>query len=299
MALDVLIPHYRDLDGFTASLNSIVEQTWSGDIRLVVVDDGSPENEFLALRRHLDKQPLPFHLERNDANRGRPYTRNRLLDCIDSDYVAWQDAGDLWYPEKIARQFEHISRLRFAGENIDNVWITCDYDWRRDGGRCYLVEQIVSGDQLRSLILGEELRAYLWTILAPANTMRAVGWFDEELPRLQDLDFFIRFIRAGGRIETPPKRKALCLYEKSDVGRSAREIRRCNRRIFEKNQTSYEKYGREFLATARFNAETLSARYAKNNGNTLSRFYYLSKALLAHPSRAANLARSWVAQFAG
>ena len=118
MALDVLIPHYRDLDGFTASLNSIVEQTWSGDIRLVVVDDGSPENEFLALRRHLDKQPLPFHLERNDANRGRPYTRNRLLDCIDSDYVAWQDAGDLWYPEKIARQFEHISRLRFASERL-------------------------------------------------------------------------------------------------------------------------------------------------------------------------------------
>ena len=160
MALDVLIPHYRDLDGFTASLNSIIEQTWSGDIRLVVVDDGSPEKEFLALQKRLEEQPLPFHLERNDVNRGRPFTRNRLLDCIDNEYVAWQDAGDLWYPEKIARQFEHINRLRFAGENTDNVWITCDYDWRRDGGRCYLVEQDVTGDQLRSLILGEALRAH-------------------------------------------------------------------------------------------------------------------------------------------
>ena len=34
---------------------------------------------------------------------------------VEGDYVAWIDAGDVWYPSKLERQFEHLSRLRFAG----------------------------------------------------------------------------------------------------------------------------------------------------------------------------------------
>jgi glycosyltransferase involved in cell wall biosynthesis len=297
LSLDVLIPHYSDPDGFALSLASIAEQTWAGDIRIVVVDDGSPPKEFRAVRAMLDSQQLPFVVERNPANRGRPYTRNRLLDRIDSEYVAWLDAGDIWYPEKLDRQFEHINRLRFAGEDINRIWITCDYDWQREGGKRYIVEQVVAGDQLKELFLGERLRAYLWTLLAPASTFHAVGQFDERLPRLQDLDYFIRFVRAGGTIANLPARGPLCLYQKSDLGRSASEIRRCNRNIFEKHRTSFEQYGREFVSTARCNAERLSARYAKHNGNTLGRIYYISRAFAANPRLALGLTRRWAAQF--
>lgn len=296
MSLDVLIPHHRDAPGLALSLASIRQQTWTGDIRIVLVDDGSPMKEFRAARALLEDQPFPFVIERNPENRGRPYTRNRLLDSIDSDYVAWLDAGDVWYPEKLARQFEHIHRLRFSGEDLTRTWVTCDYDWQREGGRRYVVTQETEGDQLRELFLGQKLRAYLWTLLAPAGTFRAVGRFDEQLPRLQDLDYFIRFVRAGGIIANLPHRGALCLYQKSDIGRSAQEIRRCNTRIFAKHRTSFERYGREFTATARCNAERLSARYAKHNGDTLGRIYYISKAFAARPGFIFGLAFSRVAR---
>lgn len=298
MSLDVLIPHYSDVKGLAQTLASIGGQTWTGDIRIVVVDDGSPAKEFRAVKALMDKQPLPFLLDRNPENRGRPYTRNRLLGSIDNDYAAWLDAGDVWYPDKIAVQFEHINRLRFTGEDLSRIWITCDYDWQWDGGRSYQVKQDVEGDQLKELILGQKLRCYLWTLLAPAKTFLAVGPFDEQLPRLQDVDYFIRFVRSGGIITTPPYGKALCRYHKSDLGRSAREIRWCNQKIFEKYQTSFEQYGRPFLSTVRYNAETLSARYAKNNGDTLGRMYYIARAFLASPQLALALTRRWVAQFA-
>jgi GT2 family glycosyltransferase len=137
----------------------------------------------------------------------------------------------------------------------------------------------------------------LWTLLARASSFREVGPFDEQLPRLQDVDYFVRFIRAGGTLVTPPYAGALCRYHKSDLGRSAHEIRQCNKSIFEKNRTSLEQYGREFVSTVRYNAETLSARYAKNNRNTLGRAYYIARAFGADPKRASGLTRQWVANF--
>ena len=297
MSLDVLIPHYRDLNGLGETLASIGNQTWTGDIRIVVVDDGSSTKEFRAVQALVDNQPLPFLLERNPENRGRPYTRNRLLDSIDNEYAAWLDAGDIWYPDKLALQFEHINRLRFEGADLSRIWVTCNYDWQREGGRCYQVKQEVEADQLRELFLGQRLRCYLWTLLAPASTFHAIGPFDEQLPRLQDVDYFIRFVRAGGIITKPPYDKALCRYHKSDLGRSAHEIRRCNRMIFEKYRSDFERYGSSFLSTIRYNAETLSARYAKNNGDTWARMYYIARAFVAHPQAAFALTRRWVAQF--
>lgn len=299
MSLDILVPHFRDPSGLALALDSIVGQTWTGDIRIVIVDDGSPADEFHAVQALAAAQEFPVHLERNPENRGRPYTRNRLLDSIDGDYVAWLDAGDVWYPEKLARQFEQINRLRLEGQDIGRVWITCNYDWKWEGRRSRLTRQDVKGEPLKDLMLGQKLRAYLWTLMGPAATFRAVGRFDERLPRLQDLDYFIRFIRGGGVLSAPPRREALCCYHKSDLGRNAREIRRCNRRIFEKYRTSFEGHGRDFLSNIRYNAETLSARYAKNNGDGLTRAYYLSRALMADPTRTLGLARRWFAQGGG
>ena len=154
----------------------------------------------------------------------------------------------------------------------------------------------MAGDQLRELMLGEQLRAYLWTLLGTADAFNAVGRFDEKLPRLQDLDYFIRFVRGGGAITIPPLREPLCRYHKSDIGRNAAEIRQCNRLIFEKYRSSLQKYGSDFVSVVHYNAETLSARFAKHNHDNMTRSYYLSRAFLANPKLTLTLAGSWLRQ---
>jgi len=98
--LDVLIPHYNDVAGIAISLNCVARQTWPEPIRVVIADDGSNAGTVRALEELIEKCPFEVHLTRNPINRGRAYTRNVLLDSIDSPYVAWLDAGDAWVSDK-------------------------------------------------------------------------------------------------------------------------------------------------------------------------------------------------------
>lgn len=296
--VDVLLPHYMDLEGLASSLESVKAQTFAGEVRVVVVDDGSPMSVYDEVRQLVAGCGLDVALLRNENNRGRPYTRNRLVEAAEAPYLAWLDAGDTWYPEKLALQFEHLRVLELEGADVAGTWVTCDYDWRWTGQAAKLVEQVISGDQLRALLLGKQLRAYLWSLLCPTRTFKELGAFDEQLPRLQDLDVFVRFVAAGGRLDKPrlATARALCVYEKSDVGRNAAEIRACNERIFAKHAPLYRRYGADFVRETQVNAELLSARFARNNRDQRRFAYFMARAAMRDPLRALRVVASKIAR---
>ncbi|MCB1500793.1 MAG: glycosyltransferase family 2 protein [Bauldia sp.] len=281
--LDILIPHYNDIDGLELTLRSIAAQTWRGETRIVIVDDGSAPDSARAAREIGEAFSQPVTFIANARNRGRPYTRNVLLDAIDSPYVAWLDAGDEWYAEKLALQFEGLARAEAEGAK-DPLWMSCHYHWKWTDNQAYRRKlQRTDLDQIRALLVGTDLRAYLWTLLARAETFRNVGWFDERLPRLQDLDYFVRFVLKGGRITEPGHPEALCIYHKTDLGRSADQIRQCNAYIFDKYRVLYNRYGSKFRRTRIYHMEMHSARFAANNADHRLANDYMWKAARARP----------------
>ncbi len=286
--LDILIPHYRDPEGLAASLKSIAEQTWQGEMRVVVIDDGSPDGDYAQVEkicsdfRHFYAAPLV--LDRNPQNLGRPKTRNRLLGHAYARYVAWLDAGDIWYPDKLAIQFEHLLRLRFAGKDVNVIWVSCHYDWHQSGqAKPRMIQQETAGDQIQSLLVGTKLRAYLWTLLGTAEAFRIAGRFDENLPRLQDLDYFLNFVRAGGQIEVPPSRSAQCCYFKSDIGRNAREIHACYDLILRKHRPVILRYPAAVRSELGYKVKRLSERFARSNGEYLRAASYFGQAVVTSP----------------
>ncbi|HET7717207.1 MAG TPA: glycosyltransferase family 2 protein [Bauldia sp.] len=279
--LDILIPHFNDVHGLDVALKSIAAQTWRGDLRVVIVDDGSTRDALHGARLLAESFAHPVTFIENGRNRGRPYTRNVLLDSVDSPYLAWLDAGDEWFPEKLAAQFDALAK---AESEDAFLWMTCHYHWQwRETGTVRVKLQKTDQDQLKALLIGTDLRAYLWTILAPARTFADVGWFDERLPRLQDLDYFLRFVLKGGRILEPGGEDALCVYHKTDLGRSADQIRECNAYIFDKYRVLYNRYGTRFLKTRLFHMEMHSARFAANNEDYPKANRYMWRAARAKP----------------
>ncbi|MDW9633607.1 glycosyltransferase family 2 protein [Sinorhizobium meliloti] len=282
-AVDILIPHYNDPEGLALSLRSITEQTWGGETRIVIADDGSCSDVRKTLNALAEQAGCKLELIFNNSNRGRPYTRNVLLDAINSPYVAWLDAGDEWYPDKLAHQMAEIELIGAAQPDRLH-WVTCNYDWAWVGGKRKKVTQRTEQDQLKGLLMGSSLRAYLWTILGSAAGFKSIGWFDERLPRLQDLDFFIRFVLHGGVIKSPQTNAPLAIYHKSDIGRNADEIRRCNAYLFDKHRVAYNRYGENFKRMRLFRMEMLAARFAQSNNERRVVRQYFVRACRTHPS---------------
>lgn len=280
--LDILIPHYNDPEGLALSLRSISRQTWHGERRIVIADDGSRPDLRKAVTAIAEHSETKIDIIFNEVNRGRPYARNVLLDAVESPYVAWLDAGDEWYPNKLETQFDHVELIESAHMKKP-FWVTCNYDWAWAGRKKKRNAQRTDQDQVKGLLVGSTLRAYLWTVLGPASSFKDIGWFDERLSRLQDLDYFLRFVTHGGELKNVQYDGPLCVYHKSDVGRDADEIRACNAYIYDKHRVLFNRYGESFKQMRLYNMEMLSARFAQNNKDAKRAREYMWRALVARP----------------
>ena len=281
-AIDVLIPHYNAADGLALTVASVDAQEWDGPVRVVIVDDGSDGAILAQVQRLLDQRERPAVFLENGVNRGRPFTRNVLLDAIESPYAAWLDAGEEWYPRKLSAQM-HKAEMLGGPESAEPFWVTCNFDWQWTGKELDARYQNTGQDQVMGLLRGKDLRAYLWTLLGPSRTFKDVGWFDEKLPRLQDLDFFVRFLLKGGKLHMPETDESLCVYHKSDIGRDADQVRACYARIYDKHRVLYTRYGPKFARVQLYNMEIHAARFAAGNNNPQSRRQYLLRAFRHRP----------------
>ena len=278
--LDILIPHFNDAEGLQASLASIEAQDWKGARRVIVVDDGSELAHKQALYRCLERFQGQSLLIEHSVNRGRPQARNTALLNVSAPYVAWLDAGDIWYPKKLSRQFAHLRFLEDKGADVGSLWVSCHYDWEERGSRRFLLQD-TSHDLFTELMLGSRIRAYLWTLLGRTEAFSRVGLFDEKLPRMQDLDYFLRFVLAGGSIGVPRAREPLCCYFKSDAGRSHRDVSRSARHIFLKYEMDLRQAGLHHRVA--WKNASLAARFATNNGQKLAALSYRLGAVATYP----------------
>jgi glycosyltransferase involved in cell wall biosynthesis len=261
--LTVGMPVYNDPSGLLRSVPTVFNQTWDGEIRLLIVDDGSNDETPEVIVSLQDIYP-GIEAIRNDDNRGRPFARNQVLDHVDSPYLAWLDAGDLWHPRKLEVQFETLARAQ--QEHSEPLLCTTTFRWVfADSAQERIKVPDVSGDQLYNA-LTSTLPPYLWTLLGDTSAFRSAGRFDERLPRRQDYEYFVRFIERGGRVVATPQDLPLATYMNSDVGRSPAEVATSNKVIRQIHQPLYARYGRRFARKMRRKQLALEARFYDNNG---------------------------------
>lgn len=275
------IPVYNDADGLLRSVPTVFGQTWSGRLRLVVVDDGSTDQTPDVLAS-LAKQYGEIYVIRNEENQGRPSSRNKIVREAGDDYLAWLDAGDLWHPRKLELQ---VSTLLEAEADNPGVSLLCTGPLRwvfadRDDERLRVPQ--LEGDQLYNALTGK-IFPYLQGILGKAEHFRSLGGFDERLLRRQDYDFLVRFVGAGGRLISSPKHLPLFTYLKSDVGNSVDAVAAANRVIRKKHEQYYRQYGPELARQVRSNQDRLVARFLRHNGHPFRSIAYETRAKASKP----------------
>lgn len=113
----VLLPVYNGEAYLREAVDSVLRQTYP-DFELLVIDDGSTDGTPDILRSYEDPR---LRVVRNEVNQGLARTLNRGLQLARGEYVARQDADDVWEPELLAVQ------VAFLDRNPDIAMVGCAF----------------------------------------------------------------------------------------------------------------------------------------------------------------------------
>ena len=106
--VSVVLPVHNRENLVRRAIDSVLAQTMP-DFELLVIDDCSTDATAEVVEGYCANDPR-VKLFHNETNLGPAGARNRGIDLARSDYIAFQDSDDRWFPEKLARQLEALER---------------------------------------------------------------------------------------------------------------------------------------------------------------------------------------------
>jgi glycosyltransferase involved in cell wall biosynthesis len=181
MLVSVIIPTFNSARFLPEAIDSVLVQTFR-DFEVIVVDDGSTdETESL-----MGKYGAPVRYIRQ-ANCGVAAARNRGIEESLGRYVAFLDADDTWYGDKLERQ---LAALRSNPQHraCYTAFTACDADL----SPLYIIRSRRRGSTLRDLLLLGNVVATPSTVLCERSLFETVSGFDPALSLCADWDMWVR-----------------------------------------------------------------------------------------------------------
>jgi glycosyltransferase involved in cell wall biosynthesis len=184
--VSVVMPVYNAARFLGEAIESVLGQTFPA-LELVTVDDASTDRSWEILQEHARRDPRvrPF---RNERNLGIVRTRNRAFAEADprSAYFAIMDSDDVCMPTRLERQVAfldaHADHALVGGHNL-----VIDETSREIGFRPYPTthDEIVR-------VMGRYNPISQPTATVRRAALDAVGRYDENFPRCQDYELWLR-----------------------------------------------------------------------------------------------------------
>lgn len=183
--ISVIIPTYNRGAELIASVDSVLNQTYS-NIEVIVVDDCSTDNTEEVVRGIKDERVKYIKLSENQGAAG---ARNAGVEYAQSEIVAFQDSDDLWRQDKLEKQMlyweQHPQYAMVYGSYMMHMpeasYQTPNDDWPGE----------LEGDIFYWLLQRNTVGAP--TILVRKDSFIEAGGFDAGMRCLEDWEFAIRF----------------------------------------------------------------------------------------------------------
>ena len=119
--VSIIIPTYNTEKFIRTTLQSVKDQTYQ-NWEMVLVDDASTDRTVSIIEEFAkdDDRIKLFKLEKNSGN---GFARNIALEKATGKYIAYLDADDLWFPEKLEKQIQFLktNNLHFTFSFYDCI----------------------------------------------------------------------------------------------------------------------------------------------------------------------------------
>ena len=177
--VSVIVPTFNCARYLSRALDSALAQTFR-DYEILVVDDGSTDETRELVDRYGGKVRYFYQ-----ANGGLSSARNLALSKASGEFIAYLDADDMWYPQKLETQVEFLDRNQDCGLVHSDVTVIDEMDQviyfqvNKERGR-----EVPQGGSMRALL--QENHVLILTVLERRDCIERVGTFDERLKETQD-----------------------------------------------------------------------------------------------------------------
>jgi teichuronic acid biosynthesis glycosyltransferase TuaG len=110
--VSVIIPSFNAQNVILRAIESVLSQTYQ-NLEIIIIDDQSDDATFNTVYGEYSADER-FLIIQNNENIGAGATRNRGIEIAQGEYIAFLDADDEWYPEKLECQVEALEKSQQA-----------------------------------------------------------------------------------------------------------------------------------------------------------------------------------------
>lgn len=104
--VSILIPTFNAEKFIKAAVESVQKQTYE-NWEMILVDDASTDETVKIIADFAQKDSRIKHYQLQ-TNSGNGFARNIALEKASGKYIAFLDADDLWFPEKLEKQIQFL-----------------------------------------------------------------------------------------------------------------------------------------------------------------------------------------------
>ena len=185
--ISVVIPVFNKGFILNETLNSVLQQTFT-NYEIIIVNDGSTDNSLEVLSKIKDSRIQIF----SQKNKGAAAARNLGIEKSNSEFIAFLDADDYWFPNhleelvKLSKQFQNCGSYcsRYQIKNTKNSVVNPKFKNISEDFNGIVENYFASNHPFKINITLNQM--------IPKNILIEMNCFTEEITNGQDLELWTK-----------------------------------------------------------------------------------------------------------
>lgn len=195
--VSIIMPVYNGARYLATAIESALAQTWPA-IQLILVNDCATDNSAEIIQRYLTDPRITYLV--NATNSGVAASRNIALQHATGAYITFHDQDDLWLPNKLELQMGALQQhpdvgllhTRYARIDTDGTLLP---EYRSLDQKAFgnSAAETVVGNVFEEIFISNDIQPL--TSIIPKRVLDDVGWFNPDLPGVDDYELWLRIAR--------------------------------------------------------------------------------------------------------
>jgi glycosyltransferase involved in cell wall biosynthesis len=180
--VSVVIASYNMGKYLTHAVQSVLDQSYT-NFEIIIIDDGSTDDTQVVLKPFLLDSRVKYYYQ---ENKGQTVAKNKGISESKGHYIAFLDADDIWFPDKLEKQIPCFSLSPSIGVVYTNVEFIDEHGANVDGWPIKFYSGWVSGKLLIDNFVP------FCSVVVRRECLEKVGIFDEKYRMGIDYDLWLR-----------------------------------------------------------------------------------------------------------